>query len=172
MAAKKKTTTRAAAKPTPPPKKKAVTKSPVAMKAPTKPTPGTPSRRDPEVTAFIDALDHPRKADLEQARALILDVSPEIHEGFKWKSPSFRTSEYFATLNVHAKDRLRLILHTGAKVKATAAAGVTIADPEGLLQWLAKDRCLVSFDEADAVLSSAKRRKALQAIISQWITLL
>jgi hypothetical protein len=43
--------------------------------------------------------------------------------GTKWNAPSFRTTEFFATLNLRAKDgvdRVWLVLHLGAKVKDNA----------------------------------------------------
>jgi hypothetical protein len=38
-----------------------------------------------------------------------------------------------------------------------------IADPDGLLKWLAKDRCLVTVGDI------AKQGAALDAIVRQWI---
>ena len=88
--------------------------------------------------------------------------------GIKWNSPSFRTTEYFATLNLRAKDgkdRVWLILHRGAKAKDNTK-DLRIADPTGLLKWLAKDRCLVTFDDGKVVKA---KKSALQAIIREWI---
>ena len=70
---------------------------------------------DPAVAAFLEALDHPLKPEIEAVRKIILGVSPEIREGIKWNAPSFRTTDWFATCNVHAKDKLRLILHFGGE---------------------------------------------------------
>jgi uncharacterized protein YdhG (YjbR/CyaY superfamily) len=138
-----------------------------ALKA-AKPRKATPAatRSDPAVAAFLRELDHPRKKQLEALRKLILGVSPRISEGIKWNSPSFRTTEYFATVNTHGKDSLRLILHTGAKVRDTAVKGLKVADPSGVLKWLAKDRALVSIgDDKDLKAKSA----ALKAILRAWI---
>ena len=125
------------------------------------------SQTDPAVIAFLRELDHPRKRDIEAVRQLVLAASPAIREGIKWNAPSFRTTDWFATVNLRAKDgdHVWLILHTGAK-KGVSAAGLVIADPAGLLRWLAKDRALVTFaDEKDI----AAKRKALQAIVRAWI---
>ncbi len=126
------------------------------------------SRPDPAVVAFMQALDHPLKPAIETVRRIILGVSPEIAEGIKWNSPSFRTTEYFGTLNLR-QGRVWLILHTGAKVKANAKAGIEIADPTGQLKWLAKDRCVVTFEDAKDI---EAKRMALEAILRQWIQLL
>jgi hypothetical protein len=124
------------------------------------------SRLDPAVIAFMRELDHPLKKELDSLRQLILGVSPEIHEGIKWNAPSFRTTDWFATTNVHGKDRLRLILHAGAKVKDSATKGLKIADPAGLLEWLAKDRCLVTLGGGKDLRAKAR---ALRAIVREWI---
>ena len=61
-----------------------------------------------------------------------------------------------------------LILHAGAVRKDFAAQG-KIADPSGLLEWLAKDRCLATFEDAADV---AAKRAALRTIVRAWIGLL
>jgi len=144
--------------------------APLAKRRAAKPIPAQSStpvaQGDPELEAYMRALDHPLKPALALVRRLILGVSPSIREGIKWNSPSFRTTDWFATINVHGKDGLRLILHMGAKPKASAKTGLKIADPSGQLKWLAKDRCLVTLgDEADVI----TRKRALQAIVRAWI---
>lgn len=122
-------------------------------------------RLDPAVVAFMKALDHPQKRAIEAVRQLILSVSSEVHEGIKWNSPSFRTTEYFATLNLR-DNRVWLILHLGAKVKDNATKGMQIADPTGLLKWLAKDRALVTFENVKDVVA---KRAALKKVLREWI---
>ena len=119
---------------------------------------------DPAVAAFLRDLDHPLKKEIQTVRRIILGVSPAIREGIKWNAPSFRTTEYFATMNLR-QDRVWLILHFGAKVKDNTKS-VAIADPTGLLKWLAKDRALVTFDDAKDIKA---KRSALEAIIREWI---
>jgi len=65
---------------------------------------------------------------------------------------------------LRAKVGVGIVLHLGAKVRAVP--GVSIEDPEGLLEWLAKDRA-ISFEGVDDVRT---RQPALQRIIRQWIT--
>jgi hypothetical protein len=116
------------------------------------------------VAEFMQALDHPLKPELEAVCAIILGAHPSINEGIKWNSPSFRINEYFATVNIR-KDALLVILHFGAKVKDIS--NVTINDPAGLLEWLAKDRAVVRFRDMNAVKSS---QAAFEQIVRQWIT--
>ena len=77
-------------------------------------------------------------------RSIVLGASPEITEGIKWKSLSFRIKDDFATLNIR-KDAVWVIFHQGAKATKASATGITINDPTGLLEWLAKDRAVVKF---------------------------
>ena len=120
------------------------------------------------VDAFMATLEHPRKALIEVLRRIILRADPTIAEGIKWKSPSFRTGEYFATVNLRAKAGIGLILHFGAKVRQMPAGETLISDPDALLKWLAADRASLEFaDFADL----AAKESALTAIIRQWIAL-
>ena len=123
------------------------------------------SQIDPEVVAFLEALEHPLTPVVEAVRQLILSASPTIREGIKWNSPSFRTTDYFATLNLRG-GMVRLILHTGAKVKHNADTGTTVTDPAGLLEWLAQDRAQVTFQDAK---DFDAQRRALKALIQDWI---
>ena len=115
-----------------------------------------------EVDQFMADLDHPLKAQIEAVRRIIRGVSPDIGEAIKWNAPSFRTTEFFATTNLRSRDRIQLIFHLGAKVRKDVTA-LKIADPAGLMKWLAKDRCLVTFGGV------AADQAALEAIVRQWI---
>ncbi len=120
----------------------------------------------PAVESFITRLEHPAKALVVQLRAAVLAADPAIAEGVKWNAPSFRTGEYFATMNLRAKVGVALVLHFGAKVRSVAAGPDSIEDPARLLKWLAKDRALVEFgSEVDLQAKQA----ALQAVLRQWI---
>ncbi|WP_437973104.1 DUF1801 domain-containing protein [Sorangium sp. So ce295] len=137
-----------------------------AAGAPAAPATPAGAQESPAVVAFLRELEHPRKEAIVALRQIILGVSPAIREEIKWNAPSFRTTEHFATFNLRAKDRVRLILHLGAKVKDTAAKGLEIADPAGLLEWLAKDRCLVTFTDGEDVQA---KRAALESVLRAWL---
>ena len=64
--------------------------------------------------AFLASLDHPFLREILALREIILGADPSIVEGIKWNAPSFRTSEYFATFHLRARDGVQLILHRGA----------------------------------------------------------
>jgi len=116
------------------------------------------------VDKFMSTLEHRHKLAIERLRRVVCGADPSIAEGVKWNAPSFRTHEYFATTHLRSNDGIALILHLGAKVRDVAK--VSIADPQNLLKWLAKDRALVAFrDDKDL----EARAAALQAILRQWI---
>jgi hypothetical protein len=119
---------------------------------------------DPAVVAFLRDLDHPMKKEIETARKIILGIGPDIGEGIKWNAPSFRAADYFATINLRSKDALQLIFHTGAKVKETKAMRLT--DPDGLVQWLAKDRCFVTLGAGKSI---QQGRTAFEQIVREWM---
>lgn len=127
----------------------------------------TPADTTKAVDDFMAALDHPCKGEIEALRRLVLGVDPAIAEGIKWNAPSFRTSEYFATTNLRARAGIGVILHLGARSRDLPPGGIAIADPEGLLRWLGKDRAMVEF--ADVKDLKAKGA-AFRAVLRQWIT--
>lgn len=120
------------------------------------------------VDDFLRTSEHPLKPEMEALRAVILGVDPRIGEEIKWKAPSFKLEEHFATFNLRG-DAILVILHFGAKVNALATTGVKINDPTGLLKWLAKDRASVTFKDQAALEAG---REAFANILRQWITYL
>jgi hypothetical protein len=136
----------------------------MAPKAPSTKSPKRSASTPENVETFLGSLDHPFKPEILALRQIILGADPGIAEGIKWKAPSFRTSEYFATFHLRAKEGIQVILHLGAKTRDTA--GFVIADPETLLEWLAKDRALTTFRDLNDV---DAKRAAFVNIIRQWI---
>lgn len=121
---------------------------------------------DDEVAAYLKALKHPLKKEIEAVRLIVLGVSPAISEGIKWKVPSFRTEkEWFATFHVRSNDSVQLVFHLGAKTRPDLKA-FKLADPNGLMKWLGKDRAMVTLGSGCDIPSN---RKALEAIVRAWI---
>jgi hypothetical protein len=125
-------------------------------------------RFDPATTALLDAHKHPLRKEIDALRAIILSVDPSIEEGVKWNTASFRTSDWFATLNgpKHVNEPM-IILHAGAKAKGIVVKD-RIPDPEGLIKWLSNDRGQIVFKDAADIKA---KEKALQAIVKTWIQL-
>jgi len=119
-----------------------------------------------DVDQFMAALEHPLKPEIEAVRKIIRDAGPGIGEGIKWNAPSFHTCEHFATFNLRATDSIQVIFHLGAKVKDNSTIGLEIEDPEGLLKWLAKERCMATLRDMNDIKA---RGPALAGIVRQWI---
>ena len=116
------------------------------------------------VEDFLAVLEHPAKQEILALRRLILAADDSIGEEIKWKVPSFRTTEHFATLHLRAKQGVGVILHFGAKKRSVA--GIKIDDPDALLEWLADDRAMIPFRDLHDV---AAKQQAFTALISEWI---
>lgn len=118
------------------------------------------------VDEFMVKLDHPLKAEIEAIRGAILGADATIAEGVKWNAPSFRTTEYFATINLREKAGISVILHLGAKVRDVGGEGVSIRDSGQMLKWLAKDRAIIVFKDME---DFRARRPGFERVVRQWI---
>lgn len=123
-------------------------------------------RYDPATTALLDAHKHPLRKELDVLRTIILGVDSSVEEGVKWNTASFRTSDWFATLNGprHVKEPM-IILHAGAKAKGLVLKD-QIPDPEGLLKWMGHDRAQIVFKDVKDITA---KQQVLRAIIISWI---
>ncbi len=118
------------------------------------------------VDAFMSELAHSYKAEIEAVRRLILGAAPDITEGVKWKSPSFKTHEYFATINLREKVGVGVVLHLGAKARQLKPDSLKVVDSSGLLKWLAADRAIVRF-ASEAELN--EKAPAFVGVIRVWV---
>jgi hypothetical protein len=118
-----------------------------------------------EVDAYLDGLQHARKAEIETLRRAILDAVPGLRERIKWNAPSFGLGEDDRiTMRIHPGDRLQLILHRGAK--AGADDFFRFEDPDKLLSWAAPDRGVVTFRDADDL---DTKLTALPEVLRRWV---
>ncbi|HQW87444.1 MAG TPA: DUF1801 domain-containing protein [Flavobacteriales bacterium] len=126
------------------------------------------ARFDPAVNALLDAHDHPLRKEIDHLRTIILDADGSIEEGVKWNTASYRTTDWFATLNGprHVKEPM-IILHAGAKAKGIVLKD-RVPDPEGLLKWMGNDRAQVVFKDAADIKA---KQNVLRAIVSAWVEL-
>lgn len=117
------------------------------------------------VDAFMERLEHPRKAEIAALRAIILSADPRIAEGVKWNAPSFALADHFATLKLRPEATVQVVLHTGARVRPNPTA-MRIDDPAGLLAWATPDRAVVTFADMAAIQAG---QAAFVAALRQWI---
>lgn len=138
----------------------------MALRKSTARTPKAKATPGNDVATFIASLEHAHVDAVAALRTVILAADPRITEGIKWNAPSFRLADDFATMHLRTKQGIGLILHFGAKKNAISTTGVHIEEPLGQLEWLAKDRAIVSFRDAAEV---AARKAAFTALIRAWI---
>lgn len=121
-------------------------------------------RFNPEVTSLLDACDHPLRKEIDLLRTIILSVDKRIEEGVKWGTSSFRTTDWFATLNMPVqKKEPMIILHTNGQRLDMKGR---LPDPTGLVRWLAIDRGQVLFKSAGDIKA---KREALKALLHAWV---
>lgn len=96
----------------------------------------------------FDTIEHPQKALIIKFCEAVLAADSSIEAGIKWNSVSFKTSEWFATHNKRALDRVEFVFHLGAKVKSVDIRD-EIPDLAGCLEWKSSDRCIVTFRKTE-----------------------
>jgi hypothetical protein len=117
------------------------------------------------VDAFLEALTHRRKREVERLRGIILAAAPGVTEQVKWNAPSFGIAgQDRVTMRLQPGDRLQVILHRGAKV--LDASGFVFSEPSGLVRWLARDRGEVSIADADEL---EARAELLGDLVGRWM---
>jgi uncharacterized protein YdhG (YjbR/CyaY superfamily) len=87
---------------------------------------GSPVSRMDKVDEFMQALDHPLKAEVQIVRDIIKGVDKDIAEEIKWKAPSFNyKGEYLVTFNLREARRIHLVFHNPLipKVKSNLLEG-------------------------------------------------
>ena len=117
------------------------------------------------VDEYLAALDHPKKAEMQALRELILAADPSIREGIKWNAPSFAVADWFATLTLRPLTQVRVVLHTGARA-VPGHPDVVVDDPDGLLAWQGKDRAIATFHDLGDI---EARREGFTSILQQWV---
>jgi hypothetical protein len=119
-----------------------------------------------EVTKFLDNLNHPMRAEIEQLRLTILSAEDGITENIKWNGPnySFRNEDRI-TMRVQPPKQIQIIFHRGV-TKLNQPNEKIIDDNSGLLIWKENDRAVASFKNAGSI---EKSKSELKEIVKKWI---
>lgn len=121
-----------------------------------------------EVARVLESYDVQTRAVVEAIRESV-GAFRRVETGVKWNSVSFRTTgtsgEWFATVNVRAREGLVLVLHTGAKCKMNLKAQLSELAGAKELRWMDAQRAAVSVESAEAW---KQKWKALKRVVSQW----
>src|ERR687891_19234 len=70
----------------------------------------------PEVEAWFEDLDHPRKDVMLEVRRIILRTDRRLTEAIKWKSPTFVFEGNMASIDPRSKKHVSLMFHQGASL--------------------------------------------------------
>lgn len=69
-------------------------------------------RKTEDVDAFMEALDHPFRAEVQRLREIIKGLNPDVTEQITWNAPTFsHGGAYIATFNLHSADRVHIVFH-------------------------------------------------------------
>jgi len=80
-----------------------------------KPTPRSP-RKNPDVDAWFERLDHPLKGLMIQVRRAALGSDRRVAESIKWSTPTFSYNGDIASFIPQAKGFASLMFHRGAEI--------------------------------------------------------
>ena len=109
-----------------------------------------------QVAAYMVALEHPLKVEIEALRTIIKETDTRISERIKWKAPSYYCKEDFLTFNHRMQDKVHLIFHNDAIPKVNSA----------ILEGNYKDRRMVYFTNMTDILA---KKAELQRIIAELL---
>jgi hypothetical protein len=116
---------------------------------------------------FMIKFDDERKELVEAILKAITEACPVLTETIKWNAPTFcYNGKDRMTLMLHKKDRVGLILHTGAKPKEDKKAPHLYTDDTELLEWNSNIRATISFFDLPGFLS---KRNLFQKCVKRWI---
>lgn len=110
---------------------------------------------NPEVSAWLDKLEHPLKDVIVAVRSAFLEADERITEAIKWQSPTFMYGSNLASIDPKAKKHVAVLFHRGAEIPGE----------HPLLQGGGKLARYARFPDLDSV---AAGRPGLIAIVRAW----
>jgi len=116
---------------------------------------------------FLSQFNDERKPLVEAVLKAIIEECPDLSETIKWNAPTFcYEGKDRMTIMLHKKDRVGLILHTGAKPKEDKKATRLYQDDTGLLEWSSNIRATITFRDLAAFSS---KRELFKKAVKRWI---
>ena len=116
---------------------------------------------------FMTKFDDERKQLVEALLKAIVEECPTLTETIKWNAPTFcYNGKDRMTIMLHRKDRVGLILHTGAKPKEDKKAPHLYTDDTELLEWKSNIRTTITFFDLTDFLS---KRNLFKIAVKRWI---
>ena len=106
-----------------------------------------------QVDEFMNALEHPLKAEVNLLREIIKSVNKDVAEQIKWKAPSFSyQGQYLVTFNLRPMDHIHLVFHNPVISKVQSE----------LLEGDYKDRRMAYFTDINDI--EAKKSILIKAL--------
>ena len=120
---------------------------------------------NPEVTKFLDELNHPFRETIEELRKIILGTRSDMEENIKWNGPNYKVKDNDrVSIKVHPAKSLHLIFQIGSKIKAEPKERL-LSEDYNLLTWKSNDRAVLGFrDKEDFI----KAKPHLSELITNW----
>lgn len=112
-----------------------------------------------KVEAYMDALNHPLKKEVEAVRSIIKNANSKLNERIKWNAPSYYYMDDIVTFGPLRSEKILLVFHHPFVVKVKSK----------LLEGDYKDRRLVYLDSMKAI---KENKKELEQIINEIIDLI
>jgi hypothetical protein len=111
------------------------------------------------LSAFLDALVHSRKADIQDLAHRIQIEIPELGSEIKWNGPSFKAGEVnIATFRLFPDPNFQVILHCGSK-KLPKGTDLTFTVEALDHRWADMTRCTIevpSRSEVDGCIKAVR----------------
>ncbi|WP_228237400.1 DUF1801 domain-containing protein [Allomuricauda sp. M10] len=122
--------------------------------------------KNQDVTTFLDQLNHPLRAEIEQLRELLLKAEPKLSENVKWNGPNYCIGDADRiTMKIQPPKQIQLIFHRGVK-KLEQPKERLLSTNTKLLAWKENDRAIASFKNKTEIENS---KSELKDIVKDWI---
>lgn len=112
-----------------------------------------------KIDDFISKLNHPMKAEVEEAIKAIRNSSPHLEEDVKWGGPSFDYKEPMATLSLRLANCITFIFHKGELIN----------DKSGLLEPAPKGKAYLKFHSIKEIQDN---KTNIENIVNEWIKIM
>lgn len=116
---------------------------------------------------FLSTFQDERKPLVEAVLNAILEACPHLSETIKWNAPTFcDEGKDRMTLLLHKKDRVGLILHTGARPKEDKKGTRLFQDDTGLLEWNSNIRATITLRDLE---DFSPKRDLFKRAVKRWV---
>ena len=109
-----------------------------------------------KVSAYMLALEHPLKAEIDAVREIIKSANANIRERIKWNAPSYYFHEDLVTFHTRPTKHVHLVFHHPHVTTIQSS----------LLEGTHKDRRMAYFRSMEEIQA---RKTELQSIIDQLV---